>query len=137
MKFKFIDKERELKYSLGEILSMHKRFEGHAFTLLDIAEVALVGLQHDEPELTKEAVANFINVEDEEWDALLRAIRKACALDRPKRPTPAADPNISGPSPATTSESVKPSSTSSPPSNSGRSSHAGKPIKGARTPGRA
>lgn len=110
-RFRFLDRERELAYSLASIKRIQERYkDGRQFSIDEIPALVLEGLKREDPNITAEDVAEIIDIET--LGELCTAIHKASSLGKPasdERPTQEVSSN-GEPSPAITSESLSQSS---------------------------
>ncbi|HEV2378719.1 MAG TPA: hypothetical protein VG206_02870 [Terriglobia bacterium] len=106
MKFQFLDKERELKYSFGDLRRLGeklKRFE--RMPLAELPHVVATALKREDPNMTPAKAAEIIDTE--RLDDLCAALARAAGVSKPEetvRPTPESLESA-GPSPATISGS--------------------------------
>lgn len=104
MKFKFLDRERELKYTFGDIRRLREKYSAADIGIDTIPDIVALGLRRDDPQITPEQVAEIVDMET--FTELCYAVNHATGLGKPAaaRPTSESSENI-GPSPDTTSGS--------------------------------
>lgn len=104
MKFKFLDRERELKYTFRDLLKLREKYGSSDFDLNDIPGLVAQGLRRDDPEITPERVAEIVDMET--FGELCSAVRQATGFGREESPRPTRESLAStGPLPDTTSGS--------------------------------